>query len=135
MQTVSISPILTLLAWSVVLLLVQMVMQSGAAILEHGLTYALSAQDEERDVEGLYAARIGRAFYNLLETFPVFIALTLALALTGKTGGTGLLGAQIWFWARVAYVPIYIVGIPVVRTLVWAVSVVGLVMMLIALLS
>jgi uncharacterized MAPEG superfamily protein len=135
MQTVALSPILTLLAWSVVLLLVQMIMQAMTGILEHGLPYALSAQDEERDVEGLYAARIGRAFYNLLETYPVFIALALALAITGKTGGAGLLGAQIWFWARVIYVPVYIAGIPGLRTLVWAASVVGLIMMLIGLLS
>ena len=135
MQTVVLSPILTLLAWSVVLLLVQLFMQATTGILEHGLAYALSAQDEERDVEGLYAARIGRAFYNLLETYPVFIALALALAITGKTGGTDLLGAQIWFWARVVYVPIYIAGIPGARTLVWAASVIGLVMMLIGLLA
>ena len=135
MQTVALSPILTLLAWSVVLLLVQVFMQASTGILENGLSYAMSPQDDEREVEGLYAGRINRAFYNLIETYSAFIALALALAITGKTGGTGLLGAQIWFWARVVYVPIYIAGVPVVRTLVWAASVVGLVMMLIGLLS
>jgi len=100
MQTVALSPILTLLAWSVVLLLVQ-ALQATTGILEHGLSYALSPQDEGLEVKGLYAGRINRAFFNLLETYPAFVALALALAITGKAGGTGLLGAQIWFWARV----------------------------------
>jgi uncharacterized MAPEG superfamily protein len=38
------------------------------------------------------------------------------------------LGAELYFWARVIYLPVYIVGIPYLRTLVWFVSVVGLVM-------
>ena len=135
MQTVALSPIITLLAWSVVLLLVQVAMQAVSGVLEGGLPYAMSARDEGRKVQSLYAGRISRALDNLLETYPAFVALALALAVTGKTGGTGLLGAQIWFWSRVVYVPIYITGIPGVRTLVWAASVIGLVMMLIGLLS
>ncbi len=135
MQTVALSPMLTLLGWSVVLLLVQITLQAVSSILELGLTYAMSPHDEGREARGLYAGRIARALYNLLETYPAFVALALALAMTGKTGGLGYLGAQVWFWARIIYVPVYIAGIPVVRTLIWAASVVGLVMMLIALFS
>ena len=36
------------------------------------------------------------------------------------------LGAQVYLWARVAYVPIYAAGIPYLRTAVWAVSFWGL---------
>jgi uncharacterized MAPEG superfamily protein len=45
-----------------------------------------------------------------------------------------LLGAQIAFWARVAYVPIYIAGIKVVRSLVWMVGAAGYILMVIELL-
>jgi len=45
-----------------------------------------------------------------------------------------ILGAQLYFWARVAYVPAYAAGIPYLRTLIWAVSIVGLVLLLVALL-
>ncbi len=62
------------------------------------------------------------------------MALALALAVTGKTGGLGATGAQVWFWARVVYVPIYAAGIPYLRTLVWTISAIGLILMLIALL-
>ena len=50
--------------------------------------------------------------------------------MSGKAGGLGATGAVIWFWARVVYVPVFAAGIPVLRTLVWTVSVIGLVMML-----
>jgi uncharacterized MAPEG superfamily protein len=43
------------------------------------------------------------------------------------------LGAQIYFWARVAYLPIYVIGIPYVRTLVWGAGFWGLLQMLYAL--
>jgi uncharacterized MAPEG superfamily protein len=81
------------------------------------------------------AARLERAFYNLLQTFPAFVALALALALTGKTGGLGAIGAHLWFWARIVYVPLYAFGIPGLRTAAWAVALIGLILMLIALLA
>ena len=34
--------------------------------------------------------------------------------------------ARIFFWARVVYIPIYMVGVPVARTGVWAISVIGM---------
>jgi uncharacterized MAPEG superfamily protein len=81
------------------------------------------------------AGRLGRALKNLLETYPAFIALVLALAVTGETGGTAATGAWVWLVARVVYVPLYAFGVPAVRTLCWCVSVVGLVMMLVRLMA
>jgi len=43
---------------------------------------------------------------------------------------TTALGAQLYFWARVVYLPVYVVGIPYLRTLVWVVSLAGLLMVL-----
>ena len=50
----------------------------------------------------------------------------LALAVTGRSGGAGAIGAAVWFWARVVYLPLYLFGIPYVRTAVWSVSALGL---------
>jgi uncharacterized MAPEG superfamily protein len=44
------------------------------------------------------------------------------------------LGAQVFFWARVAYLPVYYAGIAYVRTAVWVVSIIGLAMMIAAIL-
>ena len=79
--------------------------------------------------KSIVAGRLERALNNLLETYPAFIALALALALTGKTGGIAATGAVIWIIARVLYVIIYAAGIPVVRTVIWFASMVGLAMM------
>ena len=81
------------------------------------------------------AGRLLRALKNLLETYPAFIALVLALVVTGKTGGLGATGAWLWLVARVVYVVLYAAGIPVFRTLVWSASIIGLVLMLIRLMS
>jgi len=45
----------------------------------------------------------------------------------GKTNDMTLLGAQIFFWARVAYAAIFVAGIIWLRTLVWFVSMAGLI--------
>jgi uncharacterized MAPEG superfamily protein len=124
---------ITLLAWSVVLVLVQLVLQTLPCVSEFGLDYAFSPRDDRREVKGLIGARLGRAFYNVLETYPLFVALALALVVTGRTGGLGLTGAHIWFWSRVVYVPVYAFGIPLLRTAVWTISIIGLILMLIPL--
>ena len=85
--------------------------------------------------EAWWPAGCCRALKNLLETYPAFIALALALVVTGKTGGIGATGAWLWLLARVVYVVLYAAGIPVVRTLVWIASILGLVLMLIRLMA
>jgi len=50
-----------------------------------------------------------------------------------RHSGMTVLGAQLYFWARVAYVPVYAAGIPYLRTLIWAASIVGIVLLLTAL--
>lgn len=129
------SPILVYLGWSAILLIVQVLIQSQLATMEQGIGYGMSPRDDDRKVEGKVAGRAQRALRNLLETYPAFVALALALALTGKTSGWALTGTAIWFWARVAHLPLYLAGIPVVRTLAWLVSVIGLVVMALALLA
>jgi uncharacterized MAPEG superfamily protein len=124
-----------LLGWSAVLLFVQMVLQTGSEISETGPWYAFTARDEQYAPKGLISRRLRRAYHNLLETYPVFVALALALAVTGQTGGIGALGAHLWLWGRVAYVPLYALGVPLLRTLAWIVALVGLILMLVELLA
>ena len=123
-----------MLLWTVILGLVQLVIHVLAAIKARGLGWAFSPRDAAMPrLEGV-GGRLDRAFYNLLETFPFFAALVLMAGLLGVHSAMTALGAEIFFWARVAYIPIYALGLPVVRTGVWTVSVVGMVMILIPLL-
>ncbi|RZJ05662.1 MAG: hypothetical protein EOP39_19895 [Rubrivivax sp.] len=74
-----------------------------------------------------FAGRSGRAAANTFENLVFFAALALAAHAAGAGANERvLLGAQVFFWARVIYVPVYYAGIPFLRTGVWAVSIVGL---------
>lgn len=124
---------IVVLGWSVALLIVQLLLASVPATQELGGTYQVGPRDEQRTPRGRFAGRAGRAFRNLLETYPVFVALALALTVTGRTGGWGALGAQIWLAARVVYVPLYLAPIPFARSLAWLVALLALVAMLLRL--
>ncbi len=69
-----------------------------------------------------------------METFPFFAAAVLIAHLANRHSSMTVFGAHLYFWARVAYVPLYALGIPGARTLVWAASVLGIVLILLALL-
>ena len=120
---------LTMLLWVVILYLAQLLAQTLASVMESGFGYALGARDDWVNPTGI-ASRIERAYYNLLESLPAFAALILIAIFTGKVNEMTALGAQMFFWARLVYFPIYITGIPVIRTLVWGVSMAGLVLIL-----
>jgi uncharacterized MAPEG superfamily protein len=73
--------------------------------------------------------RAEKALRNFLETFPVFAALALGITLAGKADWWTGLGAALYFWARLAYLPVYIAGVGPVRSAIWSVSLAGLVIM------
>ena len=118
------------LAWSVILVFAQIAIQAGFATSETGVAYNASARDDAAAPKSPVSGRARRALNNLLETYPVFLALALALAATGRSGGTGADGAVLWLVARVAYVPVYLAGVPYLRTAIWIASIVGLLMMI-----
>ena len=128
------TPELTLLGWSVVLFFVHMVVQASTGTRDTGLAYNAGARDEPKPV-GVLASRAQRAFNNFKETYPVFIALALALAVTGRGGGLADTGAWLWFGARIFYLPLYLLGVPWLRTLSWGVALIGLILMLTRLLG
>jgi len=98
---------------------------------ERNLAWLLGARDEPRPV-GVVAARLNRALGNFLETFPLFAAGLLACDFAGKFGPLTYWGAMLYVVGRLLFVPIYAAGLPVVRTLVWTVSMVGIVMVIVA---
>jgi len=124
-----------MLCWSVVLGLVQLVLATSLATKDQGLAYNMSARDLPAPSVTPLSARMLRAFGNFRETFVYFAVAVLVVTVLAKNSSTSALGAQIYFWARLIYVPVYAAGIPVVRTMIWTVSIVGLVMVLLAALA
>jgi len=75
------------------------------------------------------AGRLERAKNNMLEALPMFLALALLALVKGGDTSEATLGATIFLVARVVYVPAYVSGIPLLRSLIWLVGVASLVMM------
>ena len=123
---------LTYLAWSVVLGLVHAIATGQFTTAQKGVTYAMSARDEKKPLEGI-GARVERAFANFMQTFAFFAAAVLTAHAAGRHSGLTTTGAALYFWSRVVYVPLYATGIPVARTLAFLGGVVGIVMILWAL--
>lgn len=126
MDTTGIAIELRMLAWAVALGLLHLLVAATLTTRQRGLKWNAGARDGDATPLAGVAARVDRAFRNFMETFPLFAAAVLAAVATGRTGEDTALGAQIYLWARVAYVPVYAAGIPYLRTVVWAVALWGL---------
>ena len=137
MEAAAASTEIWVLGWSVVFLLVHILVQALSLDLagDLGIKYLLGPRDEQRATKSVVAGRLQRSLNNMLETYPAFVALALALAVTGKTGGLGAIGALIWIVARVVFTLFYVAGVPVLRTLAWFVSILGLVLMVVRLMT
>jgi uncharacterized MAPEG superfamily protein len=125
---------LQLLAWSVVLLIAYIVAQGALVAPLKGMVWNAGPRDGGQPPLGKYPGRAQRALENFKETYPAFIALALALAVTAKTGGNGALGAWLWFGGRVVYLPLYLFGVPWLRSVAYGASLAGLLLMLVQLL-
>jgi len=121
-----------MLCWSVVLGLVQLVLATAMATKDQGLPYNVSPRDVPPPPVSKLTARFQRAFSNFRETFVYFAVVVLVVTLTSRTNSVSALGTQIYFWARLIYVPVYAAGIPVLRTVTWGASIAGLIMVLLA---
>ena len=119
---------LTLLVWSAVLAAAYLFVQSTIYRLDYGILHAATPRDHERE-PGKWAGRGNRALRNFLETYGVFIALAAATELSGRSDSLTQWGAQIWFWARWAYLPAYFIDVPLMRTGIWFISLVGLILL------
>ena len=116
---------------SVVLGLVQVTLAVLFAAASGRAAWALGSRDADGPALGTVAGRLERAWQNYLQTFPLFAAVVLLANALNRHDHMMTLGADLYFYARVAYVPIYALGIPGLRTLVWSVSVIGIVLILI----
>jgi uncharacterized MAPEG superfamily protein len=120
---------IAVLGLSVVLLLVHVFAQGQSATRDTGLDYNAGPRDEEKP-KSVLTGRLDRAKWNFLETYPAFVALALALAVLNQTGGWAAWGAVLWLAARIVYLPLYAFGVPVIRSMTWALSIIGLLVML-----
>jgi len=121
---------LTLLAWTLILALVQILLPALLRTRETGPVYNMSARDTPGPPVGVFTGRLQRAEKNLFETLPLFIGAVLIAHVAGRESAHTVWGASLYLGARIVYVPLYAFGVPVARTLAFAVSAAGLVMVI-----
>jgi len=126
------TPELTLLVWSAILAFVQMLVAVAGAQMQVGLPALVGNREDLPPILG-WAGRARRAQLNMLEYLVLFAILVLVAQIAGKTNAMTLLGCQLFFWARLAYAIVYVAGVPWLRTLVWLVSAIGLLLILLQL--
>ncbi|MDC1066647.1 MAPEG family protein [Alphaproteobacteria bacterium] len=89
------------------------------------LKYFLSSRDENTKISA-QAQRANRALKNLLETFPIFIGITLLSLIKDVDNSTV---ALFWLIFRIIYMPVYVLGINYLRTGIWTASLICLILM------
>lgn len=124
---------LSYLLWSAALAFAYMMAQATAYRLQTGVQEANSTRDREPEAN-LLTGRATRALRNFQETYPIFIALCVVAVAAGRSGSLTHWGIALWFWARVAYLPAYLIGLSPYRSWIWAVSAIGLVLTFIGIL-
>ncbi len=94
-----------------------------------GNAYTVTAQDDDVARTKL-AGRMRRASRNYTENLVLFIAAVTLVHLSGRSSAYSVWGASLWLAMRVLYLPAYALGVPWTRTVIWQVSMVGLLLVL-----
>ena len=119
---------LRILALGALLLFVHIFTATRFKTAQYGRKWNMSARDEAMPTPSLVTGRTMRAQANFEETFPIAIIALLGVVLAHRTSATTALGGWTWLGARALYLPVYAAGIPVIRTILFTISMVGLVM-------
>jgi uncharacterized MAPEG superfamily protein len=121
---------LNCLGWASVLGIVHIIVAGNARTKEFGVEWNISARDDKNPPLSPFTERLFRAQTNFFETFPLFASALLIVAVSQNSSVYSRWGALIYLLARVIYFPLYAFGVPVIRTLVWLVSMIGLLLVL-----
>ena len=117
-------------ALGAVLLVIHIIIATQAKNMQYGAKWNIGPRDEALAPPTPMTGRLIRAQANFLETFPIAIVALLGVVLANRTSSSTALGGWLWLGARLAYIPLYAAGVPVVRTICWGVSIAGLVMVI-----
>jgi len=120
---------ITVLAWGCVLAFVHIFAAAQAKTQQYGVKWNMGARDEALPPPDPVAGRLVRAQANFFETFPIAAASVLMLAVSGLGSATTATGAWLWLGCRIIYLPLYAAGVPMLRTIIFLASIVGIGMM------
>ena len=117
-----------------VLALVHYLLPALFLLPANGLVVLAGSRDNIVKPQGLVYERAGRALVNFKETVPWALGLLILVQVTGDANAATATGGWLYLLGRVAYLPLYLTGVPWLRTVAWAASIVGLCMVALQLL-
>jgi uncharacterized MAPEG superfamily protein len=120
---------LTVFVLTVLLALIHIFVESAVKVSAYGIGVSVGPRDSMPETDSVLVGRAVRAKNNMLETLPLALGLLLLVHITGGSTAMTVAGAWIYLLARVVYLPLYLMGVPWLRTVVWGVALVGLVML------
>jgi|ERR1700761_9062905 uncharacterized MAPEG superfamily protein len=121
---------IVLLAATLILAIVNLFWAANARTKQYGTKWNMGARDDALPPIEPLPGRLLRAQANLMETLPLFAAAVLAATAVGRLGQLTAWGAHLYFFGRLIYLPLYAMGTPVVRTVIWMISLVGLLLVI-----
>jgi uncharacterized MAPEG superfamily protein len=127
-----VTPELTYLAYSIILLFVIVFIQASAGIRQHG-GLVLANNRDNLPGDSTFLARAKRNVANMRENLWFFAPAILIAAIIGLSNQWTLLGAQIFFFSRVLHAITYLTGWPYIRPLFWFAGVFGCALIYLAL--
>jgi uncharacterized MAPEG superfamily protein len=120
------TPELLMLLYSAILLLVIILLQAGLAIAQNGLMAQAGSRDSLPEPTVL-RSRLLRLSANMQENLVIFAVVVLVAHAAGVSNETTVLGASIFFYARVAHAIVYAFGWPMIRPLIYFASLYGMI--------
>lgn len=113
--------------------IVQVILQAAEFRRVHGVPYANTAQDTPPAApDSVLLGRLTRALRNLHETLPFFLGGVIILALMDHSTEVTRIAAIVFAAARILYLPLYAIGTPYLRGLVWMISFAALVTLIVS---
>jgi uncharacterized MAPEG superfamily protein len=125
---------LTMLTYAVALLILLVFIQANAGVLAHGSKTMAGSRDDMPPLK-TFPARAKRTVDNHVEGLAMFAPLALIAASAHVTNQWTVLGAELFFYSRLAHAALYLAGVPWIRPVAWLIGFIGTVMLLLALLG
>ena len=116
----------TMLLLAIVLGFVHLFLGAHFVTAERGVAWNTGPRDETPPLKGKLAGRLDRAFRNFLETFAFFAVVVIMAAIVARHDWRTQAGSELYLAARVVYLPLYAMGVPLLRTLAFLASVAGI---------
>ena len=120
--------------WTTVILFVLLFIQGMLVPLKQGFAWGLGSRDESREITA-FQGRATRTVSNHIEGMLMFVPLVLVAQMSGISSPLTVWGAGLYLGSRVVYAPLYMLGVPLWRSIAWAGAVAGTVMVAIALIA